>query len=482
MSKFRLSRRACLKGLGVSMALPALEIMEPRKAHAQGAPLRFMAVYSPNGFLMTKWTPTAVGTTWPTPPLMAPLEAFRPDFSVVSGLGNYTASLVTKFGGSHTRACGSWLTQCPVGYMSTGTQNGISLDQIIATAIKDKTKFPSIQVGGRASSSAGNCEDQFSCAYNTHVSWSGPTTPLPKQVNPLDVFNRLFSGGAPMPPPGPMPGPVKPNNTNLYQKSILDVVNLRADALRKRLGKIDKVKLDEYFNSVREVEERIVRAGLMPGTNPGGTPATCTIGAPPRSTADTSLTFPQHLDLLSDMIALAFQCDVTRVATYMFEHSFSDTRSFPFLTGVTGRHHTITHTNNAAANAQEEKIDLFYVQRFAYLMGKLKAIKEGNGTVLDNSVIYFGSEFGDGHAHNHRGVAMIVAGKGGGKLKTGLHVKYELDPAPGTGADGLGNPKDTQLGHLHMSTLQCFGINQPSFGKDDKGTPIATRPLPELMV
>lgn len=480
MNRFQLSRRAVLRGLGVSMALPALEIMDPpRYAHAQAARLRFACIYSPNGFLMSKWKPTATGTAWTTPPLLKALEPYRGDFSMVSGLGSYPASLTTAFGGSHTRATGSMLSQYPVGYKSTGVMNGISLDQIIANKIKDQTKFPSMQVGGRASSSSGNCEDQFSCAYNNNISWSGPTTPLPKQVNPRDVFNRLFGAGA-----GPMPmpptGPVKPDKGPVLQKSILDVVNARADALRKRLGKTDKGKLDEYFESVREVERRINNA-IMMGTTPPA--ASCTIGAPPRDNADNMMPFPMLLDTLSDLIALAFQCDVTRVATFMYEHSFSDVRSFnTFIPGVTGRHHSITHRNTPAALVEEEKINLFYIERFAYLMGKLKNMKEGNGTVLDNSIIYFTSEFGDGHAHNMRDLPMVVAGKAGGKLKAGIHVAYPLDPKPGTGADGLGNPDDTQLASLHLTTLQCFGIQQDRYGSDDKGNPIATKPLSDLLV
>jgi hypothetical protein len=181
-------------------------------------------------------------------------------------------------------------------------------------------------------------------------------------------------------------------------------------------------------------------------------------------------------------VALAFQCDVTRVATYMYEHSFSDVRSFtPFLPMVTGRHHAITHQASAAALAQEEQINLFYIQRFAYLIGKLKAMREGNGTVLDNSIIYFTSEFGDGHGHNMRDLPMVVAGKGGGKLKPGVHVSYPLDPGKGTGVDGLGNPRDTQLAALHLTTLQCFGIQQDRYGSDDLGNPIATKPLSELL-
>jgi hypothetical protein len=480
MKSFRLSRRAVLRGLGVSMALPALEIMEPRRAHAQAAPLRFMVVYSPNGFIMNKWRPATPGMGWATPPLLKSLEPYRGDFSMVSGLGSYVASIATKFGGSHTRACGAMLTQVPVGLDATGKRNAVSLDQIIANKIKDQTKFPSLQVGGRASSSSGNCEDQFSCAYNNNISWSGPTTPLPKQVDPRDVFNRLFGDGVPMPMPGPVvPGPTKPDNKLVNRKSILDVVNARADALRKRVGKIDRGKLDEYYNSVREVEQRLARAITGGTTTP---PAMCTPGAAPKA-VDATMPFPTQLDLLSDMVALAFQCDVTRVATYMFEHSFSDVRSFSsFLPGVTGRHHAITHANSAAALVQEEKINTFYIERFAYLMSKLKAAKDAGGaSVLDNSVIYFTSEFGDGHMHNMRDLPVVVAGKAGGKLKTGLHVNFPLDPGKGTGPDGLGNPNDTQLAALHLSVLQLFGIPQASFGQDDKGTPVATKPITEIL-
>ena len=481
MKRLHLSRRTVLRGLGVSMALPALEIMEPRKAHAQAAALRFLVCYSPNGFFMPKWKPTATGTTWTTPPLLAKLEPFRGDFSMISGLGSYPASISTVFGGSHTRACAAMLTQQPIGAM--GVKNGISLDQILANKLKDKTRFPSLQLGGRASTGGGNCEDQFSCAYNTNLSWSGPSTFLPKQTDPLDVFNRLFKDFVP-----PMPGvPTAPDNRPLYQKSILDVVSVRATALNKLLGKGDQAKVSEYFTSVREVEQRIAKSIGQPGTPVGQ----CTIGAPPKAgAADTDIPLSERLDLLSDVLALAFQCDATRVATFMYEHAFSDQRNLNFIPGVTRRHHALSHLGNPAsmsagsvsALAELDKIQGFYIDKFVHLMGKLKAMKEGNGTVLDNSIIYFTSEFGDGFSHNMRDLPMVVAGKGGGKLKTGVHVDFPLDAAPGTGADGKGNPKDKQLASLHLSVLQCFGMPQATFGTDDKGTPIATAPLTEILV
>lgn len=477
MKPFRISRRAALKGAGVSLALPWLEIMAPAKAQAQAAaaPLRFLCVYSPNGYLMPKWTPTGTGTTWTASPLLMPLEPFHNDINVISGLGNYTASISTRFGGSHTRACGSLLTQSPI-LFSTGSnvQNGISVDQVIANSIGTKTKFPSLQIGTRAGSATGDCEDGFSCAYNTNISWSGPTTPLVKQVNPRDIFTRLYGTGmTTVPPPGGMPPAV--DNKTFLQKSILDVVIARTDALKVRLGKSDRGKLDEYLTSVREVERRLSNVvNMPPGTGPG---TQCTIGAPPAATATNAIPFKDHLDLLSDLIVLAFQCDTTRVATYMFEHSFNDTRVMNFLTGVTQGHHEITHSNSAA---QEEKINIFYYERFAYLLGKLKAIKEGAGTLLDNSVVYMTSEFGDAHLHDHRALAVIQAGKAGGKFKTGQHIKYALGAGPGAGVDGRGNRADTQMAHLHLTVLHAFGINEATFGHDDQG-PIANKTLPELM-
>jgi hypothetical protein len=464
---WRLSRRAVLRGLGVSLSLPLLEAMEPRLSRAQAnVTKRFLCVYSPNGFLMNLWTPTGTGTTWTTPALLSSLEPYRGDFSIVTGLGNYPASIAQQFGGSHTRGCASLLTAAPIPDNGAEIQNDISLDQVIAENIGQTSKFPSIQVGSRQSSLTGNCEDQYSCAFNNNISWSGPTTPLNKQTNPRDIFDRLFGDGVSAPVPGAV------DNSYLYQHSILDVVGDRTELLNQRVGMTDRLKLEEYLDAVRNVEQRI--GLLVDGTVP---PTQCTVGDPPPSTQDQELPFTEHLDLISDLVALAFQCDVTRVGTFMFEHSFSDTRSFDFLPGVTGRHHEITHSDAAD---QEELINRFYVERFAYLMGKLKAMPEGEGTVLDNSLIYFTSEFGNGHAHDFRNAAMLVAGSAGGRLKRGVHVAYPLAAGEGTGADGHGNPDDTQLAALHLTTLHAFDIPQASFGKDADGNPIATTTLSDL--
>jgi hypothetical protein len=473
VKSFSLSRRAMLRGAGASLALPWLEAMAPRQARAQqAAPLRFAMVYSPNGFLMDKWTPATTGTGWATPPLLEALAPFRDDFNVLSGLGNYTASIAPEFGGSHTRATGSYLTQYPLGgTIRMAVKNGISLDQILAKAIGGQTRFPSVQVGSRASSATGTCEDSYACAYNNNLSWASPTMFLPKQVNPRDVFNRLFGEGvAPS---------AEATKRAFYGKSILDVVAVRADQLRQRLGKVDRNKLDEYFTSVRDVEKRLdgLAGASIPGL-PGATVGQCVVPASPRDASMGAIPFTEHLDLLSDLIALAFQCDVTRIATYMFEHSFSDARNFSFL-GVSRGHHQLSHTRDFASL---EKINRFYVERFGYLLARLKGMQEGDRTVLDNSIIYFGSEFGDGGGHDHRKLALLVAGKAGGRWKTGLHVDYPPHPDEGTGVDGLGNPLDTQLAHLHLTTLRAFGLDTPSYGADARGMPMATRPLTEFVV
>jgi hypothetical protein len=422
---------------------------------------------------MNKWTPAGTGgTNYTLSSLLAPLEPYKPSLNVLTGLGNYTASITNIFGGSHTRSCGSLLTQCPIASpdVSADIQNGVSLDQIIAGKIKDQTRFPSIEVGSRASSLNGNCEDSFSCAYNNNISWSGPKTPQVKQVNPRDVFNRFFKDL----PTGQQPSTPVENKDALYQKSILDVVLSHSEALRGKLGKTDLAKLDQYLTAVREVEMRIAR--LVDGSNPT---RECKVPTAPKDTTMEQVPFQEHLDLLSDLIALAFQCDITRVGTYMFEHSFSDTRSFNFLPGVTSRHHEITHSANAAD--QEEKINLFYVQRFAYLLGKLQAATEGDSNVLDNSIVYFTSEFGNAHAHDMRNLPMVVAGKAGGKFKTGQHIVYPLAAGDGMGVDGRGNRDDVQLARLHLSTLQALDLTQPSFGHDEKNQPMATTPLAELL-
>jgi hypothetical protein len=490
LRKLSLSRRACLRGLGASLALPWLEAMAPRRARAAGPkPLRFLTVFAPHGMHMPAWTPKTTGPVAPLPatlpPILAPLAALRSEFSVVSGLANYPASITTKeFAGSHARATGALLTQTPLRFTSSrNIQNGVSLDQMIANQIKDRTRLPSLEVGVSAGSATGSCEDGYSCAYLHNISWNSPTTFSPKEVSPRAIWNRLFTGpGArpappPPPPPGappPPPGPPRPDKQLIYRKSLLDVVRGDATRLNGQLGRRDQAKLDEYLASVGELQRRIVdfEKPAPPGSPPPPAPAVCDPGAPPADGQPASYT--QHLELLTDLIVLAFQCDVTRVATFMQEDPFNS-RSFSFL-GVSGNHHNLSHHGgDTAKQAALQKIDTFEVTQLARLLTRMAQATEGDGeSVLHNSIVLFTSDFGDGDDHYHWDLPMLVAGHAGGRWTPGRHISY-----PHRGGGGPSNKTDMPLANLYLSVLQAFDIPATTFGTDGQ-QPYGTRPLSEL--
>jgi hypothetical protein len=471
MKTFQLSRRACLKGLGVSLALPFLEAMAPPRARAATPPLRFLVYFVPNGLYMEKWRPKATGAAWETTPLLKPLEPYRADFSVVSGLANYPASIVSKeFAGSHARGTGALLTQAPLAFTSgSAVRNGVSLDQVIAAKLKSETRLPSLQIGTRAGSTSGSCEDGFSCAYLHNMSWADATTPLRKQTNPRDVFDRLFANGFPAPMTGPaMPAPS--DNTALYDRSVLDLVASRGADLRKRLGATDRQKLDQYLTMVREVESRIAR---VPPSKPTPPAAACT-NLPPERLNRASMSYQEHLDLMADLMVLAFACDQTRVITFMAEDALNGTRSFSFM-GVSGEHHEISHHGRSADKlAKLEKINLFEVERFAYLLERLRTTMDGAESLLARSIVLFTSDFGDGDDHYHWNLPVLVAGRGGGAIKTGVHVAY-----PHSGSSGPSNKTDMPMANLFINFLHAFGIEQNTFGSDGEA-PYGTKPLAEL--
>ena len=478
-----LSRRACLRGLGVGMALPWLEAMggSTRKASAAGPkPLRFLVVTAPHGMHMPAFTPKQVGADYVLPPILEPLAALKSDFNVISGLANYPASITTKeFAGSHARGTGALLTQSPLRFTAAkDIQNGISIDQVIANELKQYTRLPSLEVGVSSGSATGNCEDGYSCAYLHNISWSGPTTFMPKETNPRALFNRLFAGGVPTgmtmptPTPGPMPATPGASKDLVYRKSILDAVRSDATRLNGRLGMKDRAKLDEYLTSVGELQRRLTdfEKNTAPGTTP--TAVSCTPGNPPPDGVPQS--YEQHLRLISDLIVLSFQCDITRVGTFMQENPFNS-RSFSFL-GISGNHHNISHHGGAAAKlAAQQKINTFEVTQLAYLLDKLKKAQDADGqSVLHNSIVLFTSEFGDGDDHYHWDLPMLVAGQAGGRFKTGRHINY-----PHKGAGGPGNKSDMPMANLFLACLQSFGIGTSTFGTDGTA-PYGTSPLAEV--
>jgi hypothetical protein len=431
----RMSRRTALRGLGVAVSLPWLEAMGPATAWAAGpetknpAPNRMCFLYVPNGKNMADWTPKAEGANYDLPAILEPLKAVRDDLLVLTGLTADKARPHGDGGGDHARALGAFLTGSqPRKTDGVDIRAGISVDQVAAARLADKTRLPSLEVGGEHGGMAGNCDSGYSCVYSSTMSWRSATQPLPKEVNPKIIFERLFAS--------------KPDAERIKQdakrKSVLDFVREDSKDLELKLGANDKRKLDEYFSAVRDVELRIERAEKMPPVKtpdykqPTGIPAN----------------YEEHVKLQYDLIALAFQTDVTRVATFVLANEGSN-KTYPMV-GVNEAHHELSHhDNNPVKKGKIRDINKFHTTQLAYFLAKLKSIKEGDGTLLDHSMIAYGSGNSDGNAHNHDDLPILVAGRGCGTVKTGRHIRYA---------------KETPLANLWVSLLDRMDMNVSTLG------------------
>ena len=299
------------------------------------------------------------------------------------------------------------------------------MDQIAADKVGKSTRLPSLELSCDKGRIAGECDSGYSCAYQFNLSWKTESTPMPPEVDPRLVFDRLFSNG--------LDGETEENRAkrDLYNKSILDFVSEDASRLKSKLGYTDRHKLDEYLTAVRELEQRIRQVEKFAATQPDFVKPT---GIPKQ--------FEQHLRLMYDMLALAFQSDSTRIATFITAHD-GDDRPYPFI-GVSDGHHTLSHHQNDPVKKERiAKINHFHVEQFAYFLNKLKSVKEGEGTLLDNCMIVYGGAIGDGNRHNHDDLPILLAGRGGGALNPGCHVK-------------LG--KETPMTNLYLSMLERMGV------------------------
>ena len=440
---WEISRRTFLRGLGAAVALPTLDVMAPSIARAQGmgmdAPKRLLAFYVPNGIVMNEWTPTQEGENFDLPPILQPLSMVQDDILVLSGIANEPAR--PDGPGDHASGTGAFLTAAhPFKTEGRDIQNGISMDQVAANEIGSLTTFPSLQLGSEGGSSVGNCDSGYSCAYARNISWAGPATPLPKDIYPYAVFDRLFGGFN-------AEEDMQARARRLrYKQSILDFVKDDADRLHGKLGKSDKLKVDEYLTSLREVESRL--QAMTPE------PSTCLPGERPAVGGDVR----DHVRAMCDMMVLAFQCDLTRVITYMLGNAGSN-RVYNFL-GIGDGHHQISHHQNNATNiSQLATIDTWEIEQLAYLLRRMKSVQEGESTLLDNSTVFFSSEIEDGNSHSHFNLPIILAGRGGGSIRPGRHIRYS------------GNPP---IANLFISMLQTVGVQAPSFGLEGTG------PLGEL--
>jgi hypothetical protein len=388
-------------------------------------------LYVPNGVHLRDWTPETEGPDFELPPILQPLAPHRQDLLVLSGLTCDKARPNGDGGGDHARASSAFLTGCQARKTAGANfRSGTSADQVAATRLGDRTRLPSLELGIERFRGTGNCDSGYSCVYEHTLAWRTPTSPLPTEVDPKLVFDRLFSA--------------RPNDPDRLKRdrrraSVLDAVLEDARGLESRLGGADRQKLDQYLACVREMELRIARAEQLPALPP---PA----GATRPQNAPADLT--EHFHLMCDLLVLAFQTDVTRIATFMFGREGSDQKYR--MIGISEGHHELSHhRNNPAMQAKIGQINTYHMGQFAYLLAKLKSIPEGDGTLLDGCMIAYGSAIGDGNRHTHHELPILLAGKGGGSIRTARHIRY---------------PRETPLNNLWLALLDRMGAPTEKLG------------------
>lgn len=441
MTKTAVTRRTVLKGLGTALALPWLESLAwaaPTKQPA-AAPRRLAFFAVPNGVNMAHWTPKGgEGKLGELPDILKPLENVKDYINVISGMTLDKARPNGDGPGDHARAMAAFLTgRQPRKTHGADIRAGISADQHVANAIGDQTRFPSLELGIEEGRTAGNCDSGYSCAYSSTISWRGESTPNAKECNPKLLFDRLFGGN------DPKELAESRARRELYNKSILDFINDDAKSLSRTLGTGDQRKLDEYLTSVREVEQRIEKA-RQATSGPVAKPNM----APP---AGIPKDWQEHVRLMGDLLVLAFQTDLTRVATFPIANEGSN-RPYKMI-DVSEGHHDLSHHGNDPVKLEKiKKINTFHIAQLAYILEKMKSIQEANGTtLLDNVMIVYGSGNGDGNRHNHDDLPILLAGKGGGTIEGGRHLVF---------------PKraDTPLMNLFLALFERMGVPTKSFG------------------
>ena len=417
------SRRHFLRGLGASIALPAFGSLGTSRliaaegagglaVTASGAPLRSAFVYFPNGAIPASWWPAGQGADFQFKRTLQPLEPLKGVVQVLGGLNHKTAEGGADGGGDHARGNGTFLTGVRLKKSATDVRAGISIDQVIARQVGHLTRFPSLELACDSGRKAGACDSGYSCAYQYNISWSSPTTPMPAESNPRHAFERLFGVGA--------PGQRRANleRRRQEQRSILDFALEDARSMQRRLGSEDLEKLDQYLVGVREIEKRIEKAERFGEVKDPG------VETPEGVPSD----FAEYVQLMFDMLILAFQTDSTRVATLMLSHDGSN-RSFDHI-GISEGHHDLTHHQNRPDWVEKvADIDLWYARQFARFLEKLQATKDQDGNaLLHNSMIVYGSGNADGNRHTHENLPVILAGGGGGTLSPGRYVKHGSQP------------------------------------------------------
>lgn len=431
-----LDRRLFLQGMGAAIALPWLDAMRSRRSQAaydtgsSESPVRMAFVFVPNGVIVPSWTPTGSGTEYDLSETLSVLEPHKADFNVITGLAQDNGRPKGDGPGDHARSASTFLTGAhPVKTAGADIRVGISVDQVAAEKLGRYTRLPSLELGIEAGRNAGNCDSGYSCAYSNAISWKTPTTPMIKEIYPRLAFERLF---------GTAENSEAQARRLRHRKSILDVVAADAAKLQEKLGRTDRQKVDEYFTSVREIERRIEQAerwAEQPRPEveiPGGIPEN----------------MQEHIHLMFDILVLAFQTDTTRVATFMLANEGSN-RSYAMIDVKEGHHELSHHQSQEDKINKLKQIDKFLATQYGYFLDKLKSVKEGERTLLDNSLVLYGSGLGDGNRHNHDNLPLVLAGRGGMTIPTGRHIVYE---------------KETPMNNLFLSMLDRVGAPAESIG------------------
>jgi hypothetical protein len=446
------SRRALLRGAaGATLALPWMESWAwtlGRKAALAAPPpdklpLRMLFVFTPNGVHQPAWRPEAVGPLAELPKTLSPLLPHRKDLLVLSNLTLDGARAKQDGPGDHARAGAAFLTGAhPRKTDGADIENGISVDQVVAQAYGQETPFPSLELGCDPSNQGGNCDSGYSCAYSSNLSWSSPTSPLAKETSPRRVFERLFLDGEGLTPD-------ERARRQRYRASVLDAVEEDAKRVKGKLGGADKKKLEEYLTAVRELERRLGKPPRERAKPSGGAAGTARDAEPPQGTPSDHR---EHIERQLDVVRLAFQTDSTRVATFMLANAGSN-RSYRHI-GVSEGHHEISHHGGDPEKQDKlQRINQFHIERLAYLLAQLSAVDTGRGSLLDHTMVVWGSAIGDGDRHDHEDLPILLAGGRAWGVSGGRHVRYA---------------RETPLCDLYLWMLQRAGLKATSFG-DSRG-------------
>jgi hypothetical protein len=437
VTKKHLPRRTFLKGVGVSMALPLLDSMIPARtllAQTAARPLpRLGFVYIPHGAIMDKWTPATEGAGFELTPILKPLEPFRDRFNVVTGLGHRAADTTAV----HSLSPTTWLSGVrPKATQGVDAYAGVTADQIAAQHIGQETVLPSMELATEDHSGLiGSCDRDYGCIYMNTLSWRTPTTPMPMEINPRKVFERMFGQG----------GSATERLARIQEdKSILDAITKDAASLQLQLGASDRDVMTQYLDNVREIERRIQRAEQSQGDEELLLPA---------RPAGVPFDYEEHIKLMYDLMLLAYQADVTRVITFMVSREVSN-RTYPQV-GVTDGHHAISHHQNRAEKMEKNvRIQTYNIGQFGYFLERLQNTPDGDGSLLDHAVLLYGSNMSNSNAHDHFPLPNLVVGGAAGRMKGGRHLKY---------------PDRTPMTNLLVTMLDKVGVKQETLG-DSSGT------------